>query len=54
MNSFPLTNFLVDLEINGLSLDQLRAKAMQKDGPYTGVKSEVMREYLAMKGMIPK
>lgn len=54
MKKMPLTAFLVDLEVNNLTLDQLRANAMQKDGPYSGVKAEVMRGYLAMKGMIPK
>lgn len=54
MKGFPLTNFLVDLEVNNLTVEKLRANAMQKDGPYSGVKAEVMRGYLAMKGMVPK
>lgn len=50
MSSFPLTNFLIDLEINQLTTDQLRTNAMQKNGPYTGVRPEVMRGYLVMAG----
>lgn len=46
----PLTAFIVDLEINKLSTEKLRANAMQKDGPYAGLKAEVMRGYLRMNG----
>lgn len=50
--NFPLTQFILDLEINQLSTDQLRANAMQKNGPYAGLKAEVMRGYLIMNGRI--
>lgn len=47
---FPLTNFIMHLEVDGLTTDQLRTNAMQKNGPYTGVRPEVMRGYLVMAG----
>lgn len=44
----PLTDFLIDLEVRPIPLDQIRAKA--KAGDYSPVKNSTMAGYVQMSG----
>lgn len=46
--TFPLTDFLIDLEVRPIPLDQIREKARR--GVYAPVSTETMKGYVEMSG----